>query len=143
MLMFERGEPWMDASRRVRPDHGATTSGIAPCRVLKINEAEVPTECIREVAGTPPHFRTATAVGSRIGQDDPRLTFADGHDFIEIPHMTELRLHARVEEATSGRGLEVLSDEPGLQFHSGAFLEGKAPRDVGRHDLCVPLCFPL
>src|SRR5215217_1570726 len=37
-----------------------------------------------------------------------------------------------VDEPTSGRVLEVLSDEPGLQFYSGNFLEGKAPRDVGK-----------
>lgn len=110
-------------------DHRLT---IPASRVLEINEAAVPTGRIREVAGTPLDFRTATAVGTRIDQDDPQLKIAGGYDHTYIPDGTGLRLHARVEEPTSGRVLEVLSDEPGLQFYSGNFLEGKAPRDVGK-----------
>ena len=44
----------------------------------------------------------------------------------------ELSFAARVYEPTSGRVMEVWSTEPGIQLYSGNFLEGKAPRDVGK-----------
>jgi aldose 1-epimerase len=113
-------------------DHVVT---IPATRVLEINEALVPTGRMREVAGTPLDFRTPTPIGARIGQDYDLLKLAGGYDHTFIPDGAErpgLRLHARVHEPTSGRVLEVLSDEPGLQFYSGNFLEGKAPRDLGK-----------
>jgi aldose 1-epimerase len=110
-------------------DHVLT---IPAARVLEINQAAVPTGRLREVAGTPLDFRSPTPIGARIGADDPQMKIAGGYDHTYIPDGSGLRLQARVEEPTSGRVLDVLSDEPSLQFYSGNFLEGKAPRDLGK-----------
>jgi aldose 1-epimerase len=45
---------------------------------------------------------------------------------------SELSLAARMLEPKTGRVLEVFTTEPGVQFYSGNFLEGKVPRDVGK-----------
>ena len=77
--------------------------------------------------GTPFDFRTPTAIGARIDQDDEQLKFGNGydHNWVINKPMGQLGLMARVYEPTTGRVLEVWSTEPGLQFYSGNFLDGK------------------
>lgn len=87
----------------------------------------IPTGELRPVDGTPFDFRTPTAIGARIQQDDEQLKFGGGYDHnwvIDKP-MGQLGLMARVTEPTTGRVMEVFSTEPGLQFYSGNFLDGK------------------
>ena len=43
-----------------------------------------------------------------------------------------LHLMARVEEPVSGRGFDLLSNQPGLQFYSGNFLDGTSAGKAGR-----------
>jgi aldose 1-epimerase len=92
-----------------------------------VDSTLIPTGELRAVEGTPFDFRTPTAVGARIGQDDEQLKFGNGydHNWVINKPMGQLSLMARVSEPTSGRVLEVLSTEPGLQFYSGNFLDGK------------------
>jgi len=86
----------------------------------------IPTGELRSVEGTPFDFRTPTAIGARINQDDEQLKFANGYDHNWVINKApgELGLMARVYEPTSGRILEVLSTQPGLQFYTGNFLDG-------------------
>jgi len=81
---------------------------------------------LRPVMGTPFDFRTPTAIGARIGQDDEQLKFGKGydHNWVINKTMGRMTLMARVTEPSSGRVLEVSSTEPGLQFYSGNFLDG-------------------
>jgi aldose 1-epimerase len=92
-----------------------------------VDSTLIPTGELRPVEGTPFDFRTPTAIGARIGQDDEQLKFGNGydHNWVINKPMGQLTLMARVYEPTSGRVLEVLSTEPGLQFYSGNFLDGK------------------
>ena len=92
-----------------------------------VDSTLIPTGELRPVAGTPFDFRTPTAIGARIGQDDEQLKFGNGydHNWVINKPMGQFGLMARVYEPTSGRVLEVLSTEPGLQFYSGNFLDGK------------------
>jgi aldose 1-epimerase len=78
------------------------------------------------VENTPFDFRTPTAIGARIGQDDEQLKFGGGydHNWVINKEFGKLELMARVTEPESGRVLEVFSTEPGLQFYSGNFLDG-------------------
>jgi len=78
------------------------------------------------VDGTPFDFRKPTAIGARINDPDTQLQYGPGYDHnwvIDKP-MGKLGLMARVYEPTTGRVMEVLSTEPGLQFYAGNFLDG-------------------
>ena len=92
-----------------------------------VDSTLIPTGELRPVDGTPFDFRTPTPIGARIGQDDEQLKFGNGydHNWVINKPMGKLGLMARVFEPTSGRVLEVLSTEPGLQFYTGNFLDGK------------------
>ena len=92
-----------------------------------VDSTLIPVGELRPVDGTPFDFRTPTAIGARIGQDDEQLKFGNGydHNWVINKPMDQLGLMARVYEPTTGRVLEVLSTEPGLQFYSGNFLDGK------------------
>ncbi len=86
----------------------------------------IPTGELRPVAGTPFDFRQPVAIGARIDAKNEQLERGHGydHNFVLRGKMGELRLAARVVEPKSGRVLEVLTTEPGLQFYSGNFLDG-------------------
>ncbi len=91
-----------------------------------IDSLLIPTGELRSVAGTPMDFRTPTAIGARIGQDDQQLRFGKGYDHnwvVNGPAGT-LRLAARVHDPKTGRVMEVRTTEPGIQFYSGNFLDG-------------------
>jgi aldose 1-epimerase len=91
-----------------------------------VDNTLIPTGELRPVDGTPFDFRKATTIGARIGQDDEQLKFGNGydHNWVINKPMGQLGLMARVSEPSSGRVMEVLSTEPGLQFYSGNFLDG-------------------
>ena len=91
-----------------------------------VDSTLIPTGELRPVDGTPFDFRKPTAIGARIGQDDEQLKFGNGydHNWVINGRSGDVRVMARVYEPTSGRILEVLSSEPGLQFYTGNFLDG-------------------
>ena len=91
-----------------------------------VDSTLIPTGDLRPVEGTPFDFRKAATIGARIGQTDEQLKFGGGYDHnwvIDKP-LGQYGLMATVFEPTSGRVMEVFSDEPGLQFYSGNFLDG-------------------
>jgi len=96
-------------------------------RFTPVNQDLIPTSELRPVAGTPIDFRQGTAIGARVDQDDQQLIFGKGYDHNFVLNKTrpgKLELAARVYEPTSGRVLEVLTTEPGVQFYTGNFLDG-------------------
>jgi aldose 1-epimerase len=95
----------------------------------------IPTGELRPVRGTPFDFRKPTAIGARINQDHEQLKFGKGYDHNWVLEKTEkrgLQLAAEVFEPSSGRVLEVLTTEPGIQFYSGNFLDGTAKGKGGQ-----------
>jgi len=99
-----------------------------------VDSTLIPTGELRPVQGTPFDFRQATAIGARINQDDEQLKFGGGYDHnwvINKPPGKFGRM-ARVYDPESGRVMEVLSAEPGLQFYSGNFLDGTITGKGGR-----------
>jgi len=92
-----------------------------------VSESLIPTGELRALDGSPLDFRTPTRIGARIAQKDQQLTYGKGydHNYVVNKPAGELDLAARVYEPTSGRVLEVFSTEPGVQFYSGNFLDGK------------------
>jgi aldose 1-epimerase len=101
-----------------------------------IDSTLIPTGEIRPVAGTPFDFTSFRAVGERIDEDNVQLGYGSGYDHNFVLRRDggwregeQLRLAATVLEPESGRRMEVLTTEPGIQFHSGNFLDGS---DVGK-----------
>jgi aldose 1-epimerase len=99
-----------------------------------VDETLIPTGELKAVAGTPFDFTKSTAIGARIGDPDPQLAIGKGydHNFVLRAPAGGLRFVARVTEPKSGRVLEVLTTEPGLQFYSGNFLDGSFSGQSGR-----------
>lgn len=99
-----------------------------------VDSTLIPTGELKPVDGTPFDFRTPTAIGARIGQDDEQLKFGKGydHNWVMNHPMGKLALDARVSEPSTGRVMEVWSTEPGLQFYSGNFLDGSISGKAGQ-----------
>jgi len=88
-----------------------------------VNTNQIPTG-IQPVKGTPFDFTAPTTIGARINADDAQIKASGGydHNFVLNKKPGELSLAARVIEPASGRVLEVLTTEPGLQFYTGNFI---------------------
>jgi len=93
-----------------------------------VDSTLIPTGHITPVAGTPFDFRTPTAIGARIDQDDPQIKNGRGYDHNMVFNRTGAPgtlVHAiRLADPTSGRTVDVSTTEPGVQFYSGNFLDG-------------------
>jgi aldose 1-epimerase len=107
---------------------------IAADRFTPVDSTLIPTGELRPVVGTPFDFRKSTAIGARIDQNDEQLKFGNGydHNWVISKQRGILGVMARVHEPTSGRVLEVLSTEPGLQFYTGNFLDGTIKGKEGK-----------
>jgi len=96
-------------------------------RFTAINDEAIPTGELPLVANTPFDFRSSRLIGERINDDDPQLKNGNGYDHnfvLNKAHEKELSLAARVREKKSGRVLEVFTQEPGVQFYTGNWMDG-------------------
>jgi aldose 1-epimerase len=92
-----------------------------------VNEAQIPVGEPMPVANSPFDFCSSRPIGALINADHEQIKNGFGYDhnfLINQKTYKELTLAARVEEETSGRVLEVFTQEPGVQFYSGNFLDG-------------------
>jgi aldose 1-epimerase len=91
-----------------------------------IDNTFIPTGELRPVKGTVFDFQKPATIGSRITNQDEQLKFGLGydHNWVIKKPPGKLAVIAKVHEPKSGRTMEVLSTEPGLQFYSGNFLDG-------------------
>ncbi|MBD8565405.1 galactose mutarotase [Oxalobacteraceae sp. CFBP 8763] len=119
-------------------------------RFVAIDSESIPTGELAPVAGTPFDFRQPRPIGERITQPDQQLRHGSGYDHnfvLNKPEGAALTRAARVSEPVSGRVLELWTQEPGVQFYSGNFLDGSLSgkgRSYGhRSGLCLePQHFP-
>jgi len=97
-------------------------------RYTPVDPGLIPTGELAPVDGTPFDFRTPTPIGARIDSDNEQLRRGRGydHNFVLNRQGDDLSLAATVYEPTTGRTLEVLTTEPGVQFYTGNFLDGTA-----------------
>lgn len=86
----------------------------------------IPTGEIAGVADTPMDFRTPRTIGERIEDKDQQLVYGKGydHNWVLRDFTGEVRKVAELYEPKSGRLMTVFTDQPGLQFYSGNFLDG-------------------
>jgi len=106
-------------------------------RFTPVTAGLIPTGELRPVAGTPFDFTTAHLIGERIDAEDEQLQFGGGydHNWVLDGKPGELLPAATVYEPTTGRVMEVLTTEPGIQFYAGNFLDGSLTGKQGKpHD---------
>ncbi len=97
----------------------------------------IPTGELAPVAGTPFDFRKPTSIGARIDADNEQLKLGKGYDHNWVLHNGgKLEEAAEAHDASTGRTLQVLTDQPGVQFYTGNFLDGtltgKGGKIIGR-----------
>jgi aldose 1-epimerase len=119
---------------------------------LPTDKGAIPTGERRSVAGTVFDFRTPTPIGTRVRDaSDQQIAFGRGYDhnwIIGSAVTPDIHLMARVVEPVSGRGYELYSNQPGLQFYSGNFFDatsiGKSRKIYRMGDAIVmePQLFP-
>ena len=103
---------------------------VAAHHYTPVNEALIPTGELRPVAGTPFDFTTPRVLDEAVRDGrDPQIVIGRGidHNFVlDGGRTAEPKLAARLEDPESGRVLEVLTTEPGIQVYTGNFLDGTA-----------------
>jgi aldose 1-epimerase len=103
---------------------------------LPTDSTAIPTGEFRPVDGSVFDFRQPTAVGARVREaGDEQIRFGRGYDHawaIGRAPSAEPRLVARLEHPGSGRIMEMRSNQPGLQFYSGNFLDGTSTGKSGQ-----------
>lgn len=92
----------------------------------------IPTGVVAEVAGTPMDFRRQTMVGLRMDADFQDLKYGKGydHNFVLDKQLGEYAVAAELYEPATGIVMEVITDQPALQFYGGNFMDGV---DTGKY----------
>lgn len=88
-----------------------------------VDSVMIPTGEIRPVAGTPFDFTSPHKIGERIGENYEQLVLGHGYDHNFVLENKE-DVDVVVYEPVSGRMLEVITDQPGMQIYTGNFLNG-------------------
>ena len=103
---------------------------------LPTDAGSIPTGELRPVKGTVFDFRTPHAIGERVRDaTDQQLVYGRGYDHnwnVGTRVTADQHLMARVYDPASGRGFELWSNQPGLQFYSGNFLDGTSSGKAGK-----------
>lgn len=105
--------------------------------ITVIDENLIPTGNFIPVKDTPMDFMTAKPIGRDIAKYHPQMVNGGGYDFNWVLNkpIGQMGLAATVLEPQSGRVMEVSTDQPGMQFYSGNFFDGKTTGKYGK-----PLC---
>ncbi|MBK7405668.1 MAG: galactose mutarotase [Phycisphaerales bacterium] len=112
-------------------------------RYTPVDPTFIPTGALPEVVGTPFDFRSPTPIGKRIGSLE-RVGPMDpgGYDLnypIDGP-AGMLRPASRLRDPKSGRTMEIRTDQPGVQFYSGNYLDGPTGKHGTRYAKHAGLC---
>jgi aldose 1-epimerase len=112
---------------------------------LPVDNTLIPTGELKSVKGTPFDFTASTIIGDKIDADDAQIKAGGGFDHcwvFENAATPSVRKIATLYEKESGRVMEVLTDQPAIQFYSGNFLDGRIKGKKGvayahRSGLCL------
>lgn len=115
-------------------DIGDHTIRIAADQVVPIDDATLPSGPPEKVEGTPFDLRQPVMLSDRLG-----FSLPNGFDHCFMIDGDGMRRQARVTHP-SGRTLEVWSDQPAVQFYTGAFLSGGPGADGRNHDPFAAFC---
>ena len=97
---------------------------------LPVNKSLIPTGNKLNVSMTPFDFRNYKEIKKDINADDLQLNYGNGYDHCWVlnDYKNGYRLVASAFHEESGRLMEVYTDQPGLQFYTGNFLDGSLPQ---------------
>ena len=111
-------------------DHELTINADA---FIPVDETLIPLGNLSEVSQTPFDFRASKRIGQHIDEENTQLINGLGYDHCWALNDQDkgMRFAASAYEPVSGRLLEVFTDEPGIQFYSGNFLDGSLPSKSG------------
>jgi aldose 1-epimerase len=108
-----------------------------------VDSGLIPTGEVCAVKGTPMDFTRPKAIGTDLGSKDPQLAIGHGydHNWILRRNREGLSLAARLMGPRSGRVMEILTTEPGIQFYGGGWLDGTIRGKQGKvYRPCYGLC---
>ncbi|SFZ91998.1 aldose 1-epimerase [Flaviramulus basaltis] len=96
---------------------------------LPVDETQIPTGEIRNVKGTPFDFTSVKKIGKEIAINNEQLKLGGGYDHCWIVNGEKGNMNfvASAYDETSGRFMEVYSEEPGMQFYTANFLDNTLP----------------
>jgi aldose 1-epimerase len=99
-----------------------------------VDDGGIPTGELTDVAGTPFDFRQGTPIGARIRSGDQQMVFGRGYDHNWVVNRSGsgMSLDARAYDPGTGRSLEIWSDQPGLQFYTGNFMDSTTVGAAGK-----------
>ena len=100
-------------------------------RYTVVDSMLIPTGELRDVKGTPFDFTQPQAIGAKINELGGKPVGYD-HNYVLNSGGTKLALAARAMEPASGRVMEVYTDQPGVQFYTGNFLDGTITGKKGK-----------
>ncbi len=115
---------------------------LAASQFTPVDATLIPTGELQSVAGTPFDFRKGMRIGEHINDNNEQLKFGKGydHNFVLNTGGDLTKVAVRVEEPTTGRVLEAFTDQPGVQFYSGNFLNGQTKGIGGTYQFRSALC---
>jgi len=101
---------------------------LAADRFLPVDKGLIPTGERRPVEGTPFDFTKLTKIGARINAEDEQLKLGNGYDHCWVLRSKtgDVALAATLYDPSSGRAMDLSTDQPGIQFYCGNFLDGSA-----------------
>jgi aldose 1-epimerase len=100
---------------------------IAADKYLPVDATLIPTGKLLDVSNTPFDFRISKSIGKDISVNDEQINRGKGYDHCWVLNGNGMRSVSNVYHPISGRMLEILTDEPGIQFYTGNFLDGTLP----------------
>jgi len=110
-------------------------------KFLPVDATLIPTGVQQDVKGTAFDFTTAKPIGKDIEAAEEQLKLGKGYDHNWILNGSGMRNIATVYHAASGRVMEVSTDQPGVQFYSGNFLDAKYDTKTGgKNEFRTGLC---
>lgn len=107
---------------------------------LPVDSTLIPTGRIAPVKGTPFDFTTPVTIGKRISEKNEQLQFGGGYDHNYVLDGKGMKKAAIAIGDKSGIRMEVYTEEPGLQFYSGNFMQSKNTMRVGKDDFRTAFC---
>lgn len=117
-------------------DHVVTINASS---ITPVDSNLIPTGELRAVTGTPFDFNSPHSVGERINEKYDQLVLGKGYDHNFVLDKKSA-LAATVYDPTTGRFMEVITDQPGVQFYCGNFLNGSIGYGGKAYNFRTGLC---